>query len=103
MPGVVIQNMEMPDDCFRCPINTQYGMCGITNKFTPVQERPSWCPLKEYETTDRITLRGAIESPPVWGVIAVTDPERPINVKMTYADLYALSRMIEERGSADAK
>ena len=53
------------------------------------------------ELTDFITLRDAIEGPPVWGVIAACDPDRPIAVKMTYADLFAIARMIQERGDRD--
>lgn len=47
--------------------------------------------------TDIITLHDAIEGPALWSVIAALEPERPIMVKMTYADLYALARMIMDK------
>lgn len=50
------------------------------------------------EPTDTITLRDAIEGPPVWGAIAACEPDRPLAVQMTYADLFAIAKMIQERG-----
>lgn len=47
--------------------------------------------------TDIITLHDAIEGPPLWSMIAVMEPDRPIMVKMTYADLYAIARMIMDK------
>ena len=55
------------------------------------------------EPTDIITLRDAIEGPPVWGAIAACDPDRPIAVKMTYADLFAIARMIQKRGEENGR
>lgn len=47
--------------------------------------------------TDIITLHDAIEGPAVWVVIAALEPDRPIMVKMTYADLYAIAKMIMDK------
>ena len=109
MPDVIVQGMEMPKNCLLCPFCVPEGdvdngeMCVISGQFPLVnkQERSVECPLKEHETTDRIMLRGAIEGPAVWSVVAALDPERPIVVRMTYADLYAIAKMIQERGDKD--
>ena len=42
---------------------------------------------------DKITLKNAVEVP-VWAVVAATEPNRAIEVQMTYADLLAIVNWI---------
>ena len=52
--GVYI-NMEMPEECSRCPLLSEAGYCNGTNELTAeeleslwrIVGRPSWCPLVE--------------------------------------------------------
>ena len=91
----------MPKNCFECRFAVD-GWCyahgkpnvdalandGITN----------WCPLKEYETTDKMTLAAAMDDKTfaVFSMIAATDPLRPINVKMNYWKLFEIVKMLKE-------
>lgn len=49
--SVIITNMEMPDSCFACPIESSYdyGRCGITGNDSNAMERPADCPLANVE------------------------------------------------------
>ena len=44
---------------------------------------------------DKITLRDAMETP-IWMTIWLDDPDRNIEVTMTYEDLYWIRRLLEE-------
>ena len=44
---------------------------------------------------DKITLRQAMENP-AWLMVFADDPEKNIEVRMTYADLYEIYRWIEK-------
>lgn len=44
---------------------------------------------------DKITLKDAIENP-VWAMIFAAEPTRPIDVTMSYADLWAIYKWIKE-------
>ena len=44
---------------------------------------------------DNITLKMAIEEP-IWQLILITESKRKISVEMTYADLYIITKVIEE-------
>lgn len=47
------------------------------------------------DQNDRISLRSAIETP-AWLMVYASDPERNIDVTMTYADLFAIYRWITD-------
>lgn len=45
--SVLIKGMEMPEDCFSCPLKEE-GVCNITNAYAgEINERNSDCPLVE--------------------------------------------------------
>ena len=44
---------------------------------------------------DKITLREAMETP-VWMMVYATEPERNIDVTMTYADLFKIYGMVQK-------
>ena len=45
--SVLIKGMEMPEDCFSCPLKEE-GFCNITNAYAgEINERNSDCPLVE--------------------------------------------------------
>ena len=44
---------------------------------------------------DKITLRDAVNNP-AWMMVYATEPERNIDVSMTYADLFAIYQWIKE-------
>ena len=45
--SVLIKGMEMPEDCFSCPLKEE-GFCNITNAYAGrINERNSDCPLVE--------------------------------------------------------
>ena len=45
--GVYISGMQMPEDCFSCPLKEE-GFCNITNAYaTQIYKRNSDCPLVE--------------------------------------------------------
>ena len=44
---------------------------------------------------DKITLKDALATP-VWAMILAAEPTRPIDVTMSYADLWAICKWIEE-------
>lgn len=45
--SVVIKNMQMPEDCFSCPLKEE-GFCNITNAYAAqIYKRNSDCPLEE--------------------------------------------------------
>lgn len=45
--GVYISGMQMPEDCFSCPLKEE-GFCNITNAYAAqIYERNSDCPLVE--------------------------------------------------------
>lgn len=56
--SVLIKGMEMPENCFECPLNTDYVMCGyyeMCDKTAKTLEsdydrRPDACPLVEVST-----------------------------------------------------
>ena len=46
--SVLIKNMQMPEDCFSCPLKEE-GVCNITNTYAGgIYERNSDCPLVEF-------------------------------------------------------
>ena len=45
---------------------------------------------------DKITLRSAMEEP-VWMMVYAAEPERNIDVTMTYADLFIIFKLIQEQ------
>lgn len=48
--SVLIRGMEMPEDCFSCPLKEE-GFCNITNAYAgQIYERNSDCPLVEVST-----------------------------------------------------
>lgn len=48
--SVLIKGMEMPEDCFSCPLKEE-GFCNITNAYAgQIYERNSDCPLVEVPT-----------------------------------------------------
>ena len=43
--SVIIKEMQMPEDCFSCPLKEE-GFCNITNAYAAqIDERKSDCPL----------------------------------------------------------
>ena len=45
--SILIKGMEMPEDCFSCPLKEE-GFCNITNAYAgEINERNSDCPLVE--------------------------------------------------------
>lgn len=45
--SVVIKGMQMPEDCFSCPLKEE-GFCNITNAYAgSINEKNSDCPLME--------------------------------------------------------
>ena len=45
--SVIIEGMEMPQDCFSCPLREE-GFCNLTNNYaTDIYKRDSDCPLVE--------------------------------------------------------
>lgn len=45
--SVLIKGMQMPEDCFSCPLKEE-GFCNITNAYAAqIYERSSDCPLVE--------------------------------------------------------
>lgn len=48
--------------------------------------------------TDRITLAAAMDDTAhaVFGMVAAADPLKPINVKMTYWQLYEIVKMLKK-------
>ena len=45
--SILIKGMEMPEDCFSCPLKEE-GFCNITNAYAGgINERNSDCPLVE--------------------------------------------------------
>ena len=44
---------------------------------------------------DKITLREAMETP-AWMMVYAGEPERNIDVTMTYADLFAIYKMVQK-------
>lgn len=45
-------------------------------------------------TVDRITIQDAVETP-FWMAIMGTEPERKVDVRMTYSDLEVICRLID--------
>lgn len=43
---------------------------------------------------DKITLRDAMENP-TWMAVYAAEPERSIDVTMTYADLFAIYKIVQ--------
>ena len=49
--SVLIKGIEMPEDCFSCPLKEE-GFCNITNAYAGgINERNSDCPLVELPET----------------------------------------------------
>ena len=44
---------------------------------------------------DKITLRDAVENP-AWLMVYAAEPERNIDVSMTYADLFAIYQWVKD-------
>lgn len=55
--------------------------------------------MEELETTDRITLKAVLDDRAfgVFSMVAATDPLKPINVKMTYWQLFEIAKMLKEK------
>lgn len=61
--SVVINNIDIPESCYVCPLretNWPGGMaCRITNQVCPINAsndpstRPQWCPLSEHKEPKR--------------------------------------------------
>lgn len=91
--------MKMPKNCFECNFAVD-GLCvamqSVRTRDWKAEETTNYCPLTEYETTDRIMLKAAVDGPSDWMKTAYADPDKPIIVKMTYGDLFVIVKMIEE-------
>ena len=46
-------------------------------------------------TADRITLREAMETP-AWMMLYAGEPERLVDVTMTYADLFVIYKLVQK-------
>lgn len=56
--SIIINGMEMPNNCYECPLETDYGTCGFYAYYTSRSEleaspdkRPDECPLTENNYT----------------------------------------------------
>ena len=51
--GMIMIDIDMPDNCDECRFNTEYGFCkAMPDNFcgnTDNRKKPEWCPLKEQE------------------------------------------------------
>ena len=51
--GMIMIDIDIPDNCDECRFNTEYGFCkAMPDNFcgnTDDRKRPKWCPLKEQE------------------------------------------------------
>ena len=57
-------------------------------------------PVEEMGLADKITLCDAMENP-AWLMVYAAEPERNIEVKMTYADLYAVYEWVRKARDGD--
>lgn len=96
----------MPTGCDECPFEN-FGDCygGKIKRIMDVDEeiakgvRHKNCPLKEHETTDRITLARAMSDDGFKevGMVNIMDPLRQVNVKMDTCQLYEIVKMLKEK------
>lgn len=90
--------MEMPKNCLDCPLQGGAADCRLTGKTYNwgLTTRPSDCPLIEVDRmNDKITLKDAIETH-AWTMLYAAEPTRPVDVTMSYADLWAIFKWIKE-------
>ena len=62
-------------------------------------ERIERCPVGGVDRTqkvDKISIQNAVETP-FWMAIYATEPEREIDVRMTYSDLKVICDLIDEK------
>lgn len=54
--GMIMIDMDIPDNCDECRFNTEYGFCkAMPDNFcgnADDRKRPEWCPLKEQEAKE---------------------------------------------------
>ena len=73
--SVLIKGMEMPESCWKCPLETDYGTCGYYSMFVEAghdsdyEKRPDDCPLIELPTIEPFSTSGYVTTvtdlPPV--------------------------------------
>ncbi len=86
--SVLIKDMEMPEDCFSCPLKEE-GFCNITNAYAgQIYERNSDCPLVELpEHHGRLIDENEVRTVMNW---LLTQPQRP-----TWNDTYKAIQEME--------
>lgn len=91
----------MPKNCYECNFAVD-GLCVAMqperSRDWKAKETTNYCPLTEYETTDQITLKAALDDKAfrVFSMVAAADPLKPINMKMTYWQLFEIVKMLKE-------
>ena len=96
--SVLIKGMEMPESCDKCELMTaNYGCAFIGAVGGESYRKRAWdCPLIEVgRINDKITLKDAIETH-AWTMLYAAEPTRPVDVTMSYADLWAIFKWIKE-------
>jgi len=93
--GVYIKDMQMPEDCFSCPLKEE-GFCNITNAYAAqIYERNSDCPLIELpEHHGRLIDENEVRIVMNW---LLTQPQRP-TWNDTYNAIQEMNSVIEAEG-----
>lgn len=90
--------MEMPKSCDKCELMTANYGCALVGAVggESYRKRARDCPLIEVgRMNDKITLKDAIETH-AWTMLYAAEPTRPVDVTMSYADLWAIFKWIKE-------
>ena len=92
--SILIRDMEMPKSCHECRFYIENihdrgddSLCRASGK-----EVKCGCPL--VHMNDKIMLNDAMGNP-VWLMVWASEPLRPIDVTMTYADLKAMYDLVQ--------
>lgn len=63
--SVLVKNMEMPENCGECRMDTEIGFCSAMPDnfcgYTDDRKRPDWCPLVELKPHGALIDRDALK------------------------------------------
>lgn len=96
--AVLIEGINRPTETRKCkffdidPLGVRKPFCAIQSVCDGLES----CPLIEVDRmNDKITLKDAIETH-AWTMLYAAEPTRPVDVTMSYADLWAIYKWITE-------